>query len=61
MRMEMALPLRFPREDCHPRIDENLNLDTSPSEDHRFVRLLCGLSGSNAHKMLSHPESRITI
>lgn len=55
MRMEMALPLRFLREDSHPRIDENVKLDPSPYEDHCFVRLLCGLSRSNADKMLSHP------
>lgn len=37
IRMEMALPLRFLREDCHHRRDENLKLDTSPCEDHRFA------------------------
>lgn len=57
MRMERALLLRFLREGCHPRIDENLKLDTSPCEEHRFVRLLCGLSSSNADKMLPHPWS----
>lgn len=59
MRMEMALPLRFFREECHPRIKleetDNLKLDTSPCEDLCFVKLLCGFSSSNAYKMMSYP------
>lgn len=35
--MEMALPMRFPREDGHHRKHENLKLDTSPCEDHCFA------------------------
>lgn len=59
MRMEMALTLRFLREDCQPRTGleetENLKLDTSLCEDHCFVRLLCGFSSSNADKTMPHP------
>lgn len=58
MRMVMALHLRFLREDCHPRIKleetENLKLDTSPWEDHCFVRLLRGFSSSSADKLMPY-------
>lgn len=50
----MVLPLRFLREDGHPKIKleemENFKLDTSACENHCFERLLCGFPSSSARK-----------